>query len=910
LGKWVEQPDMDYDMLVVGGGAAGMESALTLGDMGYSVLLVEKEPSIGGKMILLSKVFPTLDCASCIATPKMAATYHHPQVTTLVHTDVVGIRRMARGTFQAKLNQKATYVKPHQCTGCQKCEVACTVAVPDQFNYGLVARRAAYIPFPQAVPKKAVIERHGTSPCSFTCPAGVKAHGYVSLVRSGLFDEAMELILEDVPIPGSLGRACYAPCESECCRGDLEGPVSIRQLKRFVADRYYEKYAEPRHGPPQDKLEGTVAIVGSGPAGLSAAYHLAKKGYQVTVFETEDEPGGMLRLAIPAYRVPNEVVARDIKNVTALGVTIETGRRIENLSELKEQGFDAVFLACGTMADRKLGIDGEGLEGVVTSLSFLRRVNLGEKVDLTGKVVVVVGGGNVAIDSARVARRLGARNVIIMYRRSREEMPAFDWEIEAAEEEGIEFQYLKVPTRFIGKGGELAAAETIDMELGAPDESGRRRPVPMEGSEKMMPVDFAVTAIGLVASTRFLDGDIETEASGSIKADDETLQTSVAHVFAGGDVVTGPGAIVEALAQGKKASFYIDRFLRGEDLEAEAYDRRLPPVEKAEVLQRQDNYTTAAPLRREERPAEERVKDFQEAEVPFDEAEARHSASRCLDCGGCSECHQCITVCPAEAIDFGGRDQEREFEVGSVVVATGFQIFEPASKVQYGYDRFPNVITGMQMDRLLSPTRPYNTVLRPSDGKIPDNIAYVLCAGSRDCQMNHPLCSRVCCMYTIKQAQLVMGALPLADITIYFIDIRAFGKGFEEFYQQARAMGVYFVNGSRIARIESAENDNLILHYEDVAGGGKVVQAEHDLVVLSVGLLPNHDALNLFSGSELQGDAHHYVKEVDEDHSPARTSIDGVYVAGSSSAAMDIPDTILHSGAAAALAAAYVERLK
>jgi heterodisulfide reductase subunit A len=901
---------MDYDILVVGGGAAGMESALTLGDMGYSVVLVEKEPSIGGKMILLSKVFPTLDCASCIATPKMAATYHHPRVTTLVYTEVDDIRRTDRGTFQAKLNQKATYVKSNQCTGCQKCEVACTVAVPDQFNYGMVARRAAYIPFAQAVPKKALIERHGTSPCSFACPAGVKAHGYVSLVRSGLFDEAMELILEDVPIPGSLGRACYAPCESECCRGELEGSVSIRQLKRFVADRYYEKYPEPRHGPPQDKLEGTVAIVGSGPAGLSAAYHLAKKGYQVTIFEAEDEPGGMLRLAIPAYRLPNEVVARDIKNVTALGVTIETGRRIDKLSALKQQGFDAVFLACGTTADRKMGIEGEDLEGVVSSLDFLRRVNLGEKVDLTGKVVLVVGGGNVALDSARVARRLGAKKVIVQYRRSREEMPAFDWEIEATEEEGIEFQYLKAPARFLGKEEKLAAAETIDMELGAPDESGRRRPVPIEGSEKTMPVDFAVTAVGLVAGTKYLEADIQTERSGSIKADDETLQTSVARIFAGGDVVTGPGAIVEALAQGKRASFYIDRFLRGEDLKAESYDRRLPPVEKAEVLRRQDSYTTAESMGRRERPAQERVKDFQEAEMPFGEEEARYSASRCLDCGGCSECHQCITACPAEAIDFGGRDQQRELEVGSVVVATGFEIFEPASKVQYGYGRFPNVITGMQMDRLLSPTRPYNTVLRPSDGKIPDNIAYVLCTGSRDCQVNHPLCSRVCCMYTIKQAQLLMGALPLADITIYFIDIRAFGKGFEEFYQQAKAMGVYFVNGSKVAKIDNLENDNLVLHYEDVAGGSKVVQAEHDLVVLSVGLLPNHEALNLFSDGEMEGDAHHYVKEIDEDHSPARTSIDGVYVAGSSSAAMDIPDTILHSGAAAALAAAYVEKVK
>jgi heterodisulfide reductase subunit A-like polyferredoxin len=900
---------MEYDVLVVGGGTAGMESALTLGDMGYSVLLVEKEPTIGGKMILLSKVFPTLDCASCIATPKMAAAYHHPQVTTMAYTEVDDIHATSRGTFQVKLDKKATYVQFDKCTGCQDCERACTVAIPDQFNFGMVARRAAYIPFPQAVPKKAVVERHGTSPCSFACPAGIKAHGYVSLVRSGLFDEAMELILEDVPVPGSLGRACYAPCESECCRGDLEGPVSVRQIKRFVADRYYERYPEPKHKPPDDKSGHKVAIVGSGPAGLAAAYDLAKKGHQVTIFEADDEPGGMLRFAIPSYRLPNDVVQRDIKNVTALGVEIRTGKRIEQLAELEQQGYDAVCVACGTMADRTMGIEGEDLEGVVNSLDFLRRVNLGEKVDLAGKRVVVIGGGNVAIDSARVARRLGAEKVVVQYRRSRAEMPAFDWEIEATEEEGIEFEYLKVPTKFIGKDGKLAEAQTIDMRLGEPDESGRRRPVQIEGSEKTMPVDFAVTAIGLVPSIKAFEADVQVERNGRIQANSETMQTSSTRIFCAGDVVTGPGSIVEALGQGRRAAYYIDRFLRGENLKTVEYPQKPSPVEKTEVLQRQIRYSTVDPLRRRERPAEERAIDFLEAEIPLTEDEARYSASRCLDCGGCSECHQCITACPADAIDLDMRDSDQELEVGSVVISTGFELFDPTKKIQYGYGRYPNVITAMQMDRLLSPTRPYNTVLRPSDGKIPDNIAYVLCTGSRDCQVNNELCSRVCCMYTIKQAQLIMGALPLADVTIYYIDIRAFGKGFEEFYQQAKAMGVYFVKG-KVAGVEQTDGDNLILRYEDIVGDGRLAQAEHDLVILSVGLLPNHEALSLLSGGELEADGHHYVKEVDEDHSPTRTSVEGVFVAGSSSGAMDIPDTILHSGAAAAMAAAHVERVK
>jgi heterodisulfide reductase subunit A len=898
---------MDYDALVVGGGTAGMEAALSLGDMGYSVLLVEKEASIGGTMILLSKVFPTLDCASCIATPKMAATYHHPQVTTLTSAEVTGIERKPDGTFDVHINKKATFVDPDRCTGCSTCEEACTVAIPDQFNFDLIARRAVYIPYSQAVPKKAVIERAGTSPCTSACPAGIKAHGYVSLVRSGLYEEAIDLILEDAPLPGSLGRACYAPCEDHCTRSELEGAVPLRRLKRFAADHYYERYPEPKHRPPEQLRDEKVAVVGSGPAGLSAAYHLAKQGYRVTIFEADEHPGGMLRYAIPAYRLPNEVVDRDIKNVTALGVEIRTNEPVQELAALNE--YDAVFVACGAARDRMMGIDGEDLEGVLSSLDFLRRVNQGEAPDFTGRNVVVVGGGNVAIDSARVASRLGANRVTVQYRRSRAEMPAFDWEVEAAEAEGIEFEYLKVPVRFGGEGGRLTRVESIDMELGEPDESGRRRPVPIDGSEKTYEADISITAIGLVPDTAGWSDAATVFGGDKISADPATLQTSLPRVFAGGDVVTGPSSMTHAIGQGRRAAHFIDRHLRGMELHPQSFDRKLPAVTTAEVLSRQKAFRSGNGTRPSERAPDERSRDFEEVELPLTEDEARAAAGRCLDCGGCSECHQCLSACPANAIDFSMRDEQFSVTTGSVVVSTGFELFQPLQKPQYGYGRFPNVITAMQMDRLLSPTRPYNTVLRPSDGKIPDNIAYVLCAGSRDCQVGNELCSRVCCMYTVKQAQLIMGALPLADITIYYIDVRAFGKGFEEFYQQAAAMGVYFVKG-KIAAVGEGPNGNLLLRYENIAGDGEIVTAEHDLVVLSVGMLPNQDALRLFSKDHLEHDAHHYVQEIDEDYSPARTSIEGVFAAGSTAAVMDIPDTILHSSAAAALAGAHVERVR
>jgi heterodisulfide reductase subunit A-like polyferredoxin len=255
------------------------------------------------------------------------------------------------------------------------------------------------------------------------------------------------------------------------------------------------------------------------------------------------------------------------------------------------------------------------------------------------------------------------------------------------------------------------------------------------------------------------------------------------------------------------------------------------------------------------------------------------------------------------------RAEEEALTASSVILSTGFRLFSPERKPEYGAGRFPNVITSMQMDRLLAPTRPFNTILRPFDGKVPGNIAYVLCAGSRDHTAGNPICSQVCCMYSIKQAQLLMGALPLADITLYYIDIRAFGKGFEEFFQQAKAMGTSFVKG-KIGKIAEKEDGNLVLRYEDIDNGGEVKEAEHDLVVLSVGLLPNLGAEGAFTDGELAADDYSFVKQVDEDLSPGLTSLEGVFVAGTASGPMDIPDSVLHAGAAAAQAAAHIERAR
>jgi heterodisulfide reductase subunit A len=898
----------DYDALVVGSGIAGMESALKLGDMGYKVLLVEKEASVGGRMILLSKVFPTLDCASCISTPKMAASIHHPNVTTITYSEVEGIAREGDGRFRATIRQKPRFVDEAACTGCQLCETACTVAVPDQFNAEMVARRAAYITFPQAVPKKAVIERAGTSPCSFTCPAGIKAHGYVSLIRSGEYEKAFQLVLEATPLVGTLGRACYAPCEGECTRGELEGSLPIRRLKRFAADTHYAATEGPgvEVPPPNGKR---VAIVGSGPAGLTAAWQLARQGYGVKIFEAAPVAGGFLRLAIPAYRLPPEVVEQDIANVTAVGVEIATNAPVGDLEALRQDGFDAILVATGTPLSTGLGVPGEKLNGVASGLQFLRATKLGDSIDLRSKRVIVVGGGNVAMDAARTAVRLGAAETTVAYRRGRDEMPAHRAEVDDAERDGVRFAFQVAPLEVLGDAaGRVVGLHCQRMKPGRPDASGRRRPEPIRGSEMTIACDAVLAAIGMAPDGAAFGGQVAANPRGTLVADPRTLQTAIPYVFAAGDVTTGASDITRAVGQGRRAAHMIDRWLHDQALEGFELDEALPVVDKSKVLARQERYSRRSSL--DGAPAAAAVaRDFAEIEAPMTEAQARAGASDCLDCGVCSECQECVAACPSDAIHLDMREQTREVHVGAVVVATGFKLFAADLKPEYGYGRFKNVITGMQMDRLLAPTRPYNTVLRPGDGKVPERIAYILCTGSRDETVDNPLCSRFCCMYSIKQNQLIMGALPLAEVTVHYMDIRAPGKRYDEFYEGARSMGATYVKG-RVAKITEKDDGNLILRYEDIEHGGAIVEAEYDLVVLAVGVQPNREVERLFSGDGPALDDYHYVAEPDEDLNPGQTSVPGVFVAGAASGAKDITDSILHAGAAVAQAAAHLEGLK
>ncbi len=904
--------ELDYDVMIVGAGVAGMETAALLGDMGYEVLLVDKQSSIGGKAILLSKVFPTLDCASCIVTPKMAAAAHHPQITPLVYTEVDGFTRNVDGSFNVDLHKKASYVDFDACTGCAQCEEVCTVALPDEYNYNLIARRAAHIPFPQAVPKKAIISRQGQAPCTNACPAGVKPSGFVSLVRAGRYAEAFRMHLEDAPLVGSLARACYALCESECTRGSKDGTMHIRAIKRFMADRYYAEHPVPEYGPVEKQLDSRVAIIGSGPSGLNAAFHLAKAGHQVTVFEAAAHAGGMLRHGIPAYRVPKDVVDRDISNITALGVEIKTGARVESLAELKAAGFQAIFVGVGNQKPRIIPIRGRDLPGaeVQDCMKFLREASMNDELpDFKGKHIVVLGGGNVALDVARTAIRLESATVSIACLEPRDKMPAHQWEVNEAAEEGIQILAGSSAKRIYKNGQDQMRLELLQVAKIEFSPEGRMQSFELAaGTEYNVPVDIIVLAIGLAPSTEPFAAELALAPNQTIKVDAQTLQTSDPVVFAGGDAVLGPSIIVRAMGQGRRAAFYMDRLLRGASMDVPFGDQ-LEVVDKQTVLERTKNWKTITPVSLPIRPPRERIQSFETYEGVLSEEDARWEASRCLDCAGCSQCQECVNVCPADCIDFSMKPEPMKLRVGSVVLATGYEIMEPANKDLLGYGVFPDVITGPQMDRLLAPTRPYKGVLRPSDGKEPENIAIVLCNGSRDHTVCNPLCCRIGCMYAIKHAQLIMGALPIADVTIYYIDIRAFGKGYDEFYEQSAAMGVEYVKG-KVARIEQLANGNLALHYEDMLGEGGMQTSEHDLVVLTVGFLPNTEVFGLYKGGELEADDFNYVREVDPINEPGGTSVAGLFISGTVNGVKDIPDTVLHSGAAAAQVSAYLEKAR
>ncbi|KPJ64145.1 hypothetical protein AMK68_02235 [candidate division KD3-62 bacterium DG_56] len=475
------------------------------------------------------------------------------------------------------------------------------------------------------------------SPCQHACPVGVDVPGYVGMIAEGRFAEAVDLVRERNPFPAICGRVCTHPCESRCQRAQIDDPIAICSLKRAAAD--FAAASGHLWQPPLAPSNGRkVAIIGGGPAGLTAAYHLRKRGYAPTVFEAANRLGGMLRWGIPGYRLPDDVLDKEIADIVGLGIDVRTGHawgRDFTLPGLREQGYEAILLAIGAHHGVDLGMPGEALEGVVDGVRFLRHVNSDEGMRLDGRRVVVIGGGDVAIDAARSALRLGADKVSLVYRRTRAEMPAHASEIAAAEEEGVELQFLLAPQRVVGSD-RATGLECLRMSLGEFDDSGRRRPEPVPGSETVIEADLIITAIGQTSDVPLDDrGGLAVSRRGAIEACANSLVTGADGVFAAGDAVTGPDTVIRAIAQGERAAIAIDRYLRGKTLAEEAIlVGHAPPQSSGEATDEEaEEEIKECP--RAIMPCldvERRTALFAEVAQGFDREQAIAEANRCLHC--------------------------------------------------------------------------------------------------------------------------------------------------------------------------------------------------------------------------------------------------------------------------------------
>jgi NADH-quinone oxidoreductase subunit F len=467
------------------------------------------------------------------------------------------------------------------------------------------------------------------APCQNACPADNNAWGYITLISEGKFKEAIAVIKERNPFPATMGRICFHPCEVKCRREQVESPVAICALKRFAAD--YDLESNDPHIPEvAPKKSEKVAVVGAGPAGLSAAYFLALKGYPITIFEALPVAGGMMTVGIPEYRLPRKVLQDEIDDILKLGVELKLNSPVTDVEALKTQGYRAVFVATGAHKGLKLGLAGERLKGVLDGVSFLRDVNLGKPVKV-GERVAVIGGGNVAIDAARTALRLGAKEVQIFYRRLREDMPAADWEIAEAENEGVKIHYLVAPAQMWGGNGGVKRMECRRMVLSDFDKSGRKRPVPITGSEFEIDVDTVIAAIGQVPDTGSFKGNgFKFDSSGAFIVNPESLATRSPGVFAGGDSVRGPASAVEAIADGQKVAMSIDKLLGGDGSLPNAYRDRLKEMKVSYDEEAYAEERSRVPL--PEAPLSDRYHNFKEVEMGYTTRFAVEEAKRCLHC--------------------------------------------------------------------------------------------------------------------------------------------------------------------------------------------------------------------------------------------------------------------------------------
>ncbi len=544
----------------MGGGAAGIHAALSEAAAGNKVYLVEHFPSIGGERIPRDRIISDGDA---IYVPDVADVKSHKNIEVLTSADV-GALISENGKYTVKLRCRTPRVDRKKCDDCGECIKVCPIHMYDDFNEGLEWRTA--IDFFNSESGNYNIFKEDMPVCQQTCPINLDIRTYVGQIADGEFAESLATIREKLPFALSIGRVCPHPCEAECNRGYKDEPISICFLKRFVADYEVNKGVTPNVQLTKVRYPEKIAIIGGGPSGLTCAYHLSLFGYgNVTVFEALPEPGGMFRVGIPEYRLPKEILAKDIEFVTKHGVEIRAGIRVGkdiSFDDIREE-YDAVLIAIGAQKGMRMRVKNEDAEGVFEGVKFLRDVALDNEVPNRG-TAIVVGGGNVAMDVARTGIRIGFDEMNVLYRRTRNEMPASPREVDAAECEGVNFHFLVAPQEVILRNGMAVGMKCLRMKLGDPDASGRRKPLPVEGSEFIMKGSTIFAAIGQVTENTLVEEKhgFQFGRKLNFQVNPNTFETDVEGVFASGDAATGADIAIRACAGGKRAAESIHQYLR------------------------------------------------------------------------------------------------------------------------------------------------------------------------------------------------------------------------------------------------------------------------------------------------------------------------------------------------------------
>jgi NADPH-dependent glutamate synthase beta subunit-like oxidoreductase/Na+-translocating ferredoxin:NAD+ oxidoreductase RNF subunit RnfB len=637
---------MARSVAVIGSDAGAAQAALSLAEMGAKVSLVTPATSLG----LNNSVASSSSQDMFRIWPLFLRAASHPLITLYTDSHVATIRGKL-GDFTIRAIRQPHYVREDLCTSCGRCSEACSVKIRSILDGQRVTRSAIHAPFlgAKAIPSAYFIEKNGVAPCRAACPLSIKVQGFISLLSKGKVDEALSLINEAAPLAGVLGRVCTHPCENSCKRGEVDKPVYIQALHRYAADNASGiKYT--RKAPAGSRKE-KVAIIGSGPAGLTAAWELARRGFSPTIFESHAVAGGMLATGIPRFRLPREVRDREVEAIKALGVDIKTGitvGRDVTLSDLKAREYKAFFIAIGGQRNNRLNIPGEDLDGVVDGISLLFALN--QKVGVSvGSNIVVIGGGNSAVDSARTAKRGGKGTVRIIYRRTADEMTAVKEDIEEAIKEGVAIEYLTAPVEILGDGNKVTGVRCQRMRLGEIGEDGRRKPESIPGSEFVIEADQVVVAIGQRPDTSLLNikGLASVSEDATIKVDPLTLETNIPGIFAGGDCIMGPNNVVEAVAAGLRAAESIDRYLRGDDL-TEGRSLEKPRLAEVDVKKREFSRRKRAHM-----PSihhSKRMGSFEETSLGLPGNTAEQETERCINCALCSECMQCEEACQLGAV--------------------------------------------------------------------------------------------------------------------------------------------------------------------------------------------------------------------------------------------------------------------